>query len=44
MSIIDIIMDSFFLLEIFLNFFKAIISKGRVIMDFKLIAWNYISY
>ena len=39
---VDIVMDFFFLMEIFLNFFKAIIGKGRVITSFKLVAWSYI--
>lgn len=40
---IDIFMDISFFLEIMLNFFIATSEKGTFVLDFKKIAWNYIS-
>lgn len=41
---VDAIMDLLFLFEIFINFFKATPSKGKIATNFKRIAWNYVSY
>lgn len=40
---VDVVMDILFLVEIFINFFKATPSKGKMATNFKIIAWNYIS-
>lgn len=40
---VDILTDTFFLFEIFLNFFKGTVFKGSISNDFKKIAWKYVS-
>ena len=42
--ITDIFMDFFFLMEIVLHFFKGTMSKGSIVNEFKIIAWNYVTW